>query len=321
MGQAVRQLAIDFDTAKCPEREALCNKYPRHKVEEAWHRAHWLAEWRKVCQPPRPAGLTELDLAQRIITEAKRVNGDDYRISIRTLQKWQRRYETIGPDGKIAGVEALIDQRGVLASAAKPDPARSPEAIAYFESIINCENKFSVKTAHVHTLVEARKQGWKWPEKSGNTRAWWGKRCNIADVSLNREGTDVWCRKHMPSLEVDWGLIEPGELFTADHHQCDFWVDYKDGQIRPWLTAVQDCRSRCIVGWNLGPSPNQEAILLAFRMSFGDWAIPENLRIDNGKDFKSAAIVGLTKNQIRELRTRYPKEWRRIVAHDRTIIE
>jgi putative transposase len=96
----------------------------------------------------------------------------------------------------------------------------------------------------------------------------------------------------------------------------DFWVRYKDRQIRPWLTAIQDCGSRRIVGWTFGPAPHQESILVALRMAFRE-AVPEVMRIDNGKDFASKTVTGLTKTECRVLRREYGPAWKTVVRRGR----
>ena len=88
---------------------ALLTQHPQHKVDQAYRKLRWLSEWRKLYDGGR--GATEMELAERIIADAKRVEGDDFPISFRALQLWQRAYNAEGTDGQIRGVEALIDRR------------------------------------------------------------------------------------------------------------------------------------------------------------------------------------------------------------------
>jgi len=37
-------------------------------------------------------------------------------------------------------------------------------------------------------------------------------------------------------------------------------------QLRPWLTAIRDSQSRAIVGWHVGISPQQDAIIASMRI-------------------------------------------------------
>jgi len=117
------------------QRQALIVKYPQHKVEEAYHKAHWLTQWRRLCETRRGDGLTEAELAERIIVEARRTEGDDFPISFRTLQLWRQAYYAKGTDGQIRGVEGLIDRRGAEPVSGADPTGRDPAAAEYFYSM------------------------------------------------------------------------------------------------------------------------------------------------------------------------------------------
>jgi transposase InsO family protein len=125
----------------------------------------------------------------------------------------------------------------------------------------------------------------------------------------------------MPYNEIDYSAWEPGQFYQLDHSQLDLWCFWGREQIRPWLSAVQDVRSRALVGWHIGPSPHQDAILCGLRMAFSQWAIPQRMRIDNGKDYTSRLLLGdLSDAQIRELREQYGRDWHRVVKRDAHLV-
>ena len=212
--------------------------------------------------------------------------------------------------GKRVGVEGLIDGRSA------PNPTdgdgnggtvnRSPEAVEHFYSVYHAPNKLSIRLCHELTRMEERAASFSLRGCSARassprltTRKWLDRHDDISLSFLMREGKDRWCRRYMPHLETDFASIEPAEMAVTDHHECDFWITIGAGeqarQIRPWLTAVLDLRSRCVISWHLGASPHQDAILAAYRMAFSQWAIPTTLKIDNGKDFASKLLTGVTK--------------------------
>jgi len=121
--------------------------------------------------------------------------------------------------------------------------------------------------------------------------------------------------------DIDYSLIDPGQLYQTDHHECDFWIEHGGKQLRPWLTVVQDMRSRAIVGWNLGPVPHQDAILSAYLMAFRSWALPERLRIDNGSDYASRLLAGVTKATRDRLHRQHGSDWRRVLQRDANLVE
>ena len=292
--------SYDARLSRCPTRqtrderirEALSVKYPAHIVDRALRKNYWLQRWRTTCERDR-GGATDRDLAEKIVAEARQAEGEGFKISVRSLYGWWRRYNRLGADGHILAVEGLIDQ--YHGDGGDSPGSRSPEAVAWFYDLYHTENKMPIRTCHDVTLAEAGRRGWSWPASYTATVSWLEKHDDHSLTFLRRQGKRAWAQRYLPHLEISYTKIESGELYEGDHTPCDFWVRYKDRTIRPWLTTFQDVRSRCIVGWHLGPTPHQDAILAALHMAFRDWAIPSIMRIDNGRDFTSKAITGYTK--------------------------
>ena len=61
-------------------REALQARHASHQVSHAYRKAHWLRKWRTRIEHGR---LTERQAAQRIIEEARQVDGETFKISSR----------------------------------------------------------------------------------------------------------------------------------------------------------------------------------------------------------------------------------------------
>ncbi|MFQ5462648.1 MAG: hypothetical protein ACE5E5_08485, partial [Phycisphaerae bacterium] len=318
--------SMDKRLSVCPSRssrndaarEALLAKYPEHQVTAAYRRFHWMNLWRTACDTRRRDGETERGIAERIIEQAKQTEGDGFAIGWRSLQTWKSAYSKIGPDGSILGIEGLIDRRCTVAMRSS---SRSPEAMEFFYSIYHAQNRLSIKLCHEATARRARSERWGWPGSYGATKKWLAAHDNRSVTFLMRRGKDAWCRRFMPYLEIDYNLIQPGELYVTDHHQLDAWVESGGKQLRPWLTAVQDLRSRAIVGWHLGESPHQDAIVAAYRQAFMDWAIPRTLRIDNGRDFTSKLLTGITKRDRDRLKKEYGGDWRRVLKRDAELVD
>lgn len=300
-------------------RESLMQRFSQHLVERAYKKAHWVRQWRRGCVSSTDKGSV---VADRIVAEAKSVEGHGFRISVRSLAAWHQARCALGPDGHIVGVEALVDRyRGPMAAdrSVADDGSvvlsRSIDAIDRFYAMYHCQNRLSIKECHEATLAKARVHGWSWPGSVRATSKWLDENDDRSLTLLFRQGPEAWCHRFMPSLEMDWSLVAPGEFYVADHAQCDFWVSHRGQQIRPWLTAIQDCGSRSIVGWHIGASPQQDAILSSLRMAFRDWAIPTTMRIDNGKDFCSKLLTGDTKKERREreaLKRAHGADWEKV---------
>lgn len=322
--------SADAKLARSPEREArqeralsdLFAKHPHPYVERAMKRARWMNEWRRRLSTYRPADADAVSIAREVAEEARDAEGTGFKISARSLYKWWADHQSVdAATGAIRGLEALVDKYGTalpLFDDAAGTTNRSREAIEYFRSLHRTENKLTVAKCHRMTLAHSATQGWDWPASVAATRQWLARYDDKAATLLSRHGFKKWASSGMmPHAEQDWSKIAPGEFYVSDHKQCDFWV--RDGKktIRPWLTTVLDCRSRIVVGWHLGPAPHQDAIVSALRMALTDWSIPETIRIDNGKDFKSERLTGLTKSKIRELRKAHGKDWRSVVRAER----
>lgn len=324
--------SFDARFTRCPDaaqredrdREALLAQYPPAHVTLAYRRAHWLRAWRSACRYRRGSSATKRDLAAKTVADAKRAEGDDFAISVRTLEAWSKAYDAASPRGAIAGVEALIDRRCMTPSASVGDGAtatRSPEAIEYFYRIFHCESAPGIKTCHECTLIEARKQRWAWPRCYSATRRWLTAYDNLSISMLLREGASDWSHVGMPFTDIDYSLIEVGQMAQADHHQCDFWVEHEGEQLRPWLTVLQDMRSRMVTGWHLGPTPHSDAILACYHAAFRKYACPKVIRQDNGRDFCSAVLTGMTKATRTALRAKHGRDWRKVLDRDRNLVE
>lgn len=113
-------------------------------------------------------------------------------------------------------------------------------------------------------------------------------------VILARQGEKAYNDLAGPFIERDYTTILPNEWWTADHHQLDAACLGLDGRpCFPWLTVIQDVRSRRWLGWYLtSVPPSQDAILAAFRRAVIRYGLPNDFLIDNGKDFKTQTFSG-----------------------------
>ncbi len=101
------RLRLDFDAQF---RLDQSRKFPCSKaqLERGRRRAKWAAEWRKACDAQAKGKRNTIALAKRTVRRAKRAEGSGFKISVRSLQGWWRRYAGLGPNGGIAGVKGLI---------------------------------------------------------------------------------------------------------------------------------------------------------------------------------------------------------------------
>lgn len=106
--------------------------------------------------------------------------------------------------------------------------------------------------------------------------------------------------KYAPYLVTGRGQwTRPNECWVGDHRILDVLVlnDCLPGAprgaaVRPWLTCLQDMRTRVIVGWAWSASPSSRSIAAALRQGVERFGLPETFLMDNGKDFRKVGGEG-----------------------------
>ncbi len=110
-----------------------------------------------------------------------------------------------------------------------------------------------------------------------------------------REGPKAFWLRYGPSVEQDRASVPPGALFVMDHWQFDLLARTETGEVvRPWLSVQVDFRTRRVVGWKVTARPCLESTMAAAAMAFGrpDIGIPDQLRLDNGREYTGYAFAG-----------------------------
>lgn len=119
------------------------------------------------------------------------------------------------------------------------------------------------------------------------------------------EGVRSWANKfhYTPAREKPSTV---NQVWFADHKQIDTMVRTKrlpDGtweHRRPWITAILDAASDVMVSYVLSLNPNSDCIAecfaraCAFTVDTPYCGIPDYFYIDNGKDYRSKRMKGLT---------------------------
>ncbi len=194
-------------TRRLQARPALSARYPQHVVARALRRSHWLQRWRMLCAEQREEGETDRTLAARVVDEARRAEGENFKISARSLQRWRRVTQSVDSDGQVRGVEALVDRYANKAlspnDGASNGATRDPRAVEYFYGLYHCQNRLSVRLCHQATLRHAGRERWNWPASYRATLRWLQRYDDRSTTCLLREGKDRWARRYMPHLEID----------------------------------------------------------------------------------------------------------------------
>jgi putative transposase len=198
------------------------------------------------------------------------------------------------------GFAGLVDGRGAdrAAGAAGVDDRFLEEV----KRLWLRQSRPRLKTCYDHALLLAEDQGW--PTCSLKTIDRRIKQLPKQLIIKCRLGDSAFANQALPAPRRNYAALRTNQVWCADHHQFDVIVRDAEGKhCRPWITAWEDLRSRKIVGWHIfAHDPNQTTILLSFRSACLAHGIPEEVYIDNGKDFDCYALQGMTKKQRRRIR-------------------
>lgn len=249
--------------------------------------------------------------------------------SARTLHRWHG-------DWRARGRAGLLDERSRGAAKVLGADKASPSAdgaddrsSAFYEALKDwylASPPVTKRIAWRLACKQARNAGW--PAVSYGQAARFLRGLPAAQVTAARRGDKAFDDAHAAYTDRDYTrFVPPGEaeramrsndLWCSDHHECDVivqtgWrIDHKTGERtpiyrRPWLTAWQDVHSRRIVGWLIrAEDPNSTAVIesLINALDRTDRAVPRMVLIDNGKDYDSYAVQGITKKQRFKLQRR-----------------
>ncbi len=142
------------------------------------------------------------------------------------------------------------------------------------------------------------------PSVAAVTRFLRNYRINNLYVRRARARKHDWEVTQEPFVTRDPEEYRPGELWYGDHTELDFLVINERGKLdRRWITAWTDMRTRLIPGYVLSWQPCSQTIALSFRnavtgqqlraynsedyIPLNIQCVPENVEIDNGKDYRS----------------------------------
>ena len=120
------------------------------------------------------------------------------------------------------------------------------------------------------------------------------KEIPLQSIFLARNGQSAWNRKYGGYIERDYSNIKCGKVWVSDHAQIDVACKTEDGKVVfPWVTAWRDYKSGKWLGWLLQSGhPNSDHIFQTFYYAAEEFGLPEDVIIDNGKDYRCKDFAG-----------------------------
>lgn len=236
--------------------------------------------------------------------------------SRRTMYSWHERCPgATGDPSRDATIHAaaLLDHRAGRSGGGKGCSVAHPDAWSAFEALYLDPRQRSIAFCHRRVCALSRERGWAWPSERRVAQLV-KDRITPSRACLAREGMHAWQRKFEAPMQQRPDAWAPMERWDADHARLDFFVRVARGgregghfvAARPWVSVWLDWRTRTVCGYQLTLEPNAESVkgaLLDGIRRMGSTA-PTIAWLDNGKDYQSAAMHGLTRSQRRALRDR-----------------
>lgn len=120
-------------------------------------------------------------------------------------------------------------------------------------------------------------------------------------IHLARYGQTAWNRRYGNYIERDYSNVVCGKVWVSDHAQIDIACLSPDGNVVfPWVTAWRDYKSGKWLGWLLQcGNPNSDHIFQTFYYAADEYGLPEDVIIDNGKDYRCKDFAGGRPNKIK----------------------
>lgn len=191
-------------------------------------------------------------------------------------------------------LDGLIDKRG------KGQKGRSSIDDTLWEAFLSFyldENQHPIKRCYEYTKTWARQD---WPQLVPDMPSYTTFYRRIQkDVPeplevLGREGEKAFRDRCAPYIRRTYEGMASNEYWVADNHTFDIITMGENGQRhRLYLTAFFDARSGIFTGCHVTENPCSQATLIALRKGILKHGIPENIYVDNGREFLTHDIGGL----------------------------
>ena len=111
---------------------------------------------------------------------------------------------------------------------------------------------------------------------------------------MGREGMKAFRDRCAPYIRRTYEGMASNEWWIADNHTFDVQTKGESGSIhRLYLTAFFDARSGIFTGCYVTDAPSSQATLIALRKGIAKYGIPENIYVDNGREFLTFDVGGL----------------------------
>lgn len=123
---------------------------------------------------------------------------------------------------------------------------------------------------------------------------------------MGREGMKAFRDRCAPYIRRTYEGMASNEWWIADNHTFDVQTQGKNGKLhRLYLTAFFDARSGIFTGCYVTDAPSSQATLIALRKGIMKYGIPQNIYVDNGREFLTFDVGGLGHRQKKSTKDKF----------------
>lgn len=123
---------------------------------------------------------------------------------------------------------------------------------------------------------------------------------------MGREGMKAFRDRCAPYIRRTYEGMASNEWWIADNHTFDVQTQGENGKLhRLYLTAFFDARSGIFTGCYVTDAPSSQATLVALRKGIMKYGIPQNIYVDNGREFLTFDVGGLGHRQKKSTKDKF----------------
>ena len=274
------------DLIKLPESEqenAAADTFSEEERKEIDFWIDLVSRWQEYRKMPGVTSMADVD--QKFVTFCS-LEYPDRRISIDTLyRKWKAVKEN--------DLKGLVDQRGKWRKGKSSIDETVWQAFLYYYLD---EAQHPIQKCLEYTRMWAQEMRPDLYADIPSYSAFYRKLASVPEgvKVLGREGHKAYNDRCAPYIRRIYDDMASNEWWIADNHTFDVMVKDKAGKLhRPYLTAFLDARSGIFTGFYVTYNPSSEATLIALRRGILEYGIPDNIYVDNGREFLTFDIGGL----------------------------
>ena len=210
------------------------------------------------------------------------LNNPEFKTSYSRIAEVRKKYEIYGIAGLISNPHGNKDKSKL-----------QPEWYEYFKSLYLVEGAPNAESCHRIVKGHFNSKNNDFPSARTFIRKL-EREVPKQSIFLARYGYSKWNKTYANYIERDYSNVRANQCWVSDHAQIDIQVVASDGKVCcPWVTAFRCFKTNKWLGWLLHEeSGNSDHIFQSFYYSALKYGLPDEIYIDNGKDYRAKDFAG-----------------------------